>query len=343
MRRIIAGDVKEILCFEPGARPVWLVTFNNGEKLVVKAEIKTDTNHANQNIPVIGMMMNRVSPSLQVEMLDDREFTALDNLKHQADRFRPIEAATESQEYLKLYLSAEGRGLNAYYKMPFFQDLGNIKKSLENGGVRLMLLQLKQPPALFTLGKIAAVDQFIGNYDRFNQMGDVVNAENFLFQKIGTTVTPIGLDFYQAQGEAANLMTPPPDHTSHVPDKGPRQGKTVVKYVWGGENLLNENNIRFFAANAMKNLNEHFQECQVHRMPLRLLDEPDILEFGNGMIAGTLELKRFLGVKMGLPDGVTARMYKLHWPYNPAPDRPSTPAPVFRRQGRAHRNAGVWG
>jgi hypothetical protein len=59
----MAGEVTEVLCFEPGERPVFCLTFTNGEKLVVKSEIRTGSGHADQSIPLAGAMMGQVSPT----------------------------------------------------------------------------------------------------------------------------------------------------------------------------------------------------------------------------------------------------------------------------------------
>lgn len=342
MRRILAGEINEILCFEVGERPVWRLTFTDQEKLVVKAEIKTTTNNANQNIQSGGMLMRTATPRMEVELLVEPEFEALAKVAQDANRFRPPKEATASQEYLQLYLSGDARAVNAYYKMPFFTGVGSIESTVKKRGAGLMMLQLRQPPALFMLGKIAAVDQFIGNFDRFDAMGEIVNIGNFLFDKgDGGAITPIGLDFYNAQGEASNLVNPPPDNTMQVNSNG----KKIMRYAWGGENLLNENNIRFFAHNAMMNLNGEFLTMQPGRVQVHLFDPPEITEFGNGMLAGVQELKRFLSSKPGLPNGVRARMDKLGWPYDPAPPRPSTPAPIFNGRGRRalpSQNAPSW-
>jgi len=185
-----------------------------------------------------------------------------------------------------------------------------------------MLIRLKKPPALFSFGKIVAVDQFIGNNDRFNAMGELVNEDNLLFQQIDGQITPVGLDFFEAQGQAANLLEEPPD----------RQfiGNNKFKYVWGGENLLNENNIRFFAQNAIKSLNSYFSQ-QNMRQITAVFDHDDVLEFVNGMREGIKELKQFLVARGGLPEGVRKRMDMLGWPYNAnLPARPTKPAPRFR-------------
>jgi hypothetical protein len=90
------------------------------------------------------------------------------------------------------------------------------------------------------LGKIVAVDQLNGNNDRFNAMGELANAGNLLFQENDNgNITPVGLDFFQAQGDAANLLEKPPE-----PQALDRQ-RRLVKVLWGGRNLENENNIRF--------------------------------------------------------------------------------------------------
>ena len=177
--------------------------------------------------------------------------------------------------------------LNAYYKMPFVSQLKDLTKT----SPALMLLRLKKPPALFSFGKIVAVDLFIGNNDRFNAMGDLVNEGNLLFQQIDGNITPVGLDFFQAQGEAANLLVGPPDN---IPS-----GKGKFKYVWGGENLLHENNIRFFAENAIKSLNTYFSQ-QNMRQVRTVFDHNDVLEFANGMKEGVKGLKQFLATRGGL-------------------------------------------
>ena len=213
----------------------------------MKAEIRTSSGHANQSIPLAGAMMRQVSPKVTVEMLDDTEFRELEQLPRSPERFRPLQNAEAARD-LELYTSAEAKPLNAYYKMPFVDQLKDITK----GSPALMLLRLKRPPALFSFGKIVAVDQFIGNNDRFNAMGELVNEGNLLFQQIDGNITPVGLDFFQAQGEAANLLVGPPENR-------PMGRGKYCAYVWGGENLLNENNIRFFAERAIKSLNELLQ------------------------------------------------------------------------------------
>lgn len=81
-------------------------------------------------------------------------------------------------------MSPEGRLLFSWYKMNFVNSLKDVKaKSQVNPG--LMLLRLKKAPFLYVLGKIVAVDQFIGNSDRFNAMGELVNPGNLLFPNQG--------------------------------------------------------------------------------------------------------------------------------------------------------------
>ncbi len=264
--------------------------------------------------------MRQVSSAVKVEMLDDNEFRELRKLPQYPERFRQPKNAEAAREYLELYTSPEAVPLNAYYKMPFADQLSDITK----GTPALTLLRLKKPPALFSFGKIVAVDLFIGNNDRFNAMGELVNAENLLFQQIDGNITPVGLDFFQAQGEAANLLVGPPDHQV-ISAK-----KRVFKYLWGGENLLNENNLRFFAEKAINSLNDYFSQ-QNMRQVRTLLGPDDVAEFVNGMREGIRDLKQFLATRGGLPEGVRIRMDKLNWPYNPAlPARPSKPAPYYK-------------
>lgn len=315
MRRIVAHEIKEVFCFQPGERPVFLLTFTNNEKLVVKAEIKTGNAHANHSIPLGASMMNTVSPQVEIEMLDDKEFRELGQLPRSPEIFRPLNNAEPARAYLELYTSPEAVPINAYYKMKFVEKLQDISK----GTPALMLLRLKKPPALFTFGKIVAVDLFIGNSDRFNAMGELVNEDNLLFQQIDGNITPVGLDFFQAQGEAANLLEGPPENRP--------MGRGKFIYVWGGENLLNENNMQFFAARAIQSLNDYFAK-QNMRQIRTVFEQDDVLEFANGMREGINELKRYLLTRGGLPEGVKIRMDKLNWPYDAnAQVQPTNPAP----------------
>ena len=60
-----------------------------------------------QSIPLAGSMMKQVSPSVNVEMLDDQEFRELERLPQFPQRFRPLNNAEAAREYLELYTSAE--------------------------------------------------------------------------------------------------------------------------------------------------------------------------------------------------------------------------------------------
>ncbi len=317
MRQIVANDVTEVMCFEPGERPVFRLTFSNGDKLVVKAEINTQAGHASKSIPLAGAMMRQVSPTLEVEVLDNNEFLALRTLAQDPARFRPLEHADAAREYLELYTSPEAKPLNVYVKMPFLTNISDASKITPV----LMLLKLKRPPALFSFGKIVAVDQFNGNNDRFNAMGELVNDGNLLFElSPNGNITPVGLDFFQAQGDAANLLERPPE-----PQVLDRQ-RRLVKVLWGGHNLENENNIRFFAERAIESLNQYF--ASKNRYIINFLGPDEVLEFVNGMKAGIRDLKFFLSRRGGLPEGVKVRMLRLNWPYNEnVPARPQAAAP----------------
>ena len=314
MRRIVANEVTEVICFEPGERPVFCLTFSSGQKLVVKAEIKTQSGHASQSIPLAGAMMRQVSKTLEVELLDDNEFVALRTLTQSPNLFRPPQQAVATREYLELYTAPENKIFNVFVKMPFFSNISDMSKIRP----RIMLVMLKKRPALFSFGKIVAVDQFNGNNDRFNAMGELVNEGNLIFERNNNgEITPVGLDFFQAQGEAANLVERPPE--PQVLRKG------FVKILWGGHNLENELNIRYFSERVIQSLNEYFRGKNPN---ITLLGEDDELEFVNGMKAGIRDLKTFLSMRGGLPEGVKVRMDRLKWPYNNAvPSRPQARTP----------------
>ncbi len=313
MREIKAAEVARIKAFEPGKRPVFQLTFTDGDNLVIKAEVLNDRD-ADTMIPLMAKMMKQVSPQVKGKILTDAEYRALVALCQDRGKF----SNEASQKYLALMTEPQARQLFSYYKMPFVTNLTDFEKVAQEHGVGYMLLQLDHE-ALFILGKIVAVDLFIGNTDRFGANGKVRNVGNLLFQSSNGKFTPIGLDFYEAQGFASNLMVNSPE------DEYGRDGKRTDQ--WFGMILSTQGRMRDFATKAIAGLNEQFNAFQdTTATPLTLLNSIDAKEFGSGMVKGADELKQFLGSRGGLPDGVRERMTRLGWPV-PPPNRPSTAPP----------------
>jgi hypothetical protein len=314
MREIKVAEVARIKAFEPGERPVFQLTFTDGDNLVVKAELRAGR-EANAMIPLMAKMMKQVSPQVKGKILVDAEFTALTTLSQDPGKFPDDDA---SQKYLALMIEPQARQLFSHYKMPFVANLTDFEKVAKNRGAAHMLLQLDHE-ALFNLGKIVAVDLFIGNHDRFAPSGKVQNVGNLLFQSSNGKFTPIGLDFYEAQGGASNLMKDSPQDV--YDNSGTRTSQ------WPGMILRGEPLMRDFARKAIDGLNERFNEFQgTSSTPLALLNWVDATAFGNGMVKGALQLKEFLASRGGLPPGVRERMQRLGWPL-PPPDRPTTAPP----------------
>jgi hypothetical protein len=316
VREIKFSEIAKVKCFEPGERPVFLLRFTNGESLVVKAESNSNGRNADAIIPLMAKMMKQVSPQVKATILSGAEMNALVALSGDLAKFR---GQDESRKYLELYVT-EGRQMFAFYKMPFVENLTDFDKVTTKVSAAFMFMQL-DTVALHQLGKIVAVDLFIGNHDRFTPDGRVQNAGNLLFQSSNGRLTPIGLDFYEAQGIASDL------HDSSPEDTYGRNGKRT--FQWAGMVLQSEMHIRCYAGLAIKGLNGEFAKLQGNSS-VELLKHTDVIAFANGMLEGMRALRDFLQFRGGLPSGVAERMRRLGW----SAARPTTPPPPFQTTGR---------
>jgi hypothetical protein len=209
----------------------------------------------------------------------------------------------DSMDYFKF-----NRASGTYYfwiKMDFVANLRDVDGMVQTGEAKKMLDLLRtESDALLTLGKVVAVDIFIGNQDRFEHVGKMTekgtNWGNIMFQEDAQTKKhkAVGLDWYEAQGAASNLFTPPPDD-------------------WAGPLLNDYNKLMEFATNAIKTLNDYFQKKVVGVSPGDLIPTQGIAQFYTGLTAGRTQLKVYLHdrcLRKGAePPGVTKRMKALDW------------------------------
>lgn len=307
---------------------MFLLTFRNGDKLVVKWESRGGEGRnaaAESNIRWAAKMMKQVDSQIKARFLTSAELASLDTASKAGIA---IFDTPESRAYLELMTEADAQRFFAVYKMPYVSNLTDVKAKANKNELASMLLQLDDE-ALNTLGKIVAVDLFNGNVDRFDHDGQLTNEGNLLFQSSNGKLTPIGLDYYEAQGAASNLDASPPT-------------------PWVGMNLLNESAMRNYAQKAIDGLNGKFQKLHDASLPpLQLLKSSDAKSFANGIVIGARTLRAYLGQKSGLPTGVLERMKLLIWPL-PPPARPGTLPPRWEPTGRtmyvtAHRKRGMFG
>jgi Actin-fragmin kinase, catalytic len=308
LKTIAANNVNTIKCFQlhPQARkgaygksrPAFKVEFNDNSLLVLKAELKNNTlgNQAEKSALFGAALMQKVSPTIGAEKLTASEMAvllALPATKFQADT---VALATVTKDYI-----ADLHSSNMFFfmKMPFVDNLRDADHYTANAAkAQKLLTKLKgDRQAVIGLGKIIAVDLFIGNGDRFNSQGNIINKGNILFEKNPSTkkLTPVGLDFFEAQGPGSNLYKDPPP-------------------MWGGLRLQSHHSLKIFADTVIASLNAMFTSTIGNNLPpAQLLGFLETGQLMLGMTEAINEMRQHLPQVSRLPAGVRKRMDLLDW------------------------------
>lgn len=317
MQQLTMASIQSILAFQldpaggPGnwrkSRPAFRITLADGTFLVLKGEMRAGHGAtAHESVRWGGKMMKQVSPQAKATMLTPNELNVL--LALPTTSF----ATTKTQQYVQELVQSN---MFVFYKMPFVDNLRATDTMLQQGKAAKLLAKLKgNRNALLQLGRIVAVDMFIGNEDRFNMYGRIANEGNIVFQKnaVDKTYMPVGIDFFDAQKQAASVYRTPPD-------------------PWSGSVLMNDSTLRRFSKAAIGSLNDMFRQS----LPPPVTDNQllPLLAAGTflrGMAQGREELKDYLvrkhrlanssvvvgrarGQVRGLPPGVITRMRLLGW------------------------------
>lgn len=314
MKTLTKDNIRAILCFEldpewsPGtrqrnqSRPVFRVTFTNGDMLVLKVEISQKPRGVgSQSVEYAAALMRRVSEHVSIELLTADELTALRLLRE--SQFQPGDDAARTRAYL---LSVLDEDTNVYYKMPFVENLRSAS-ALERGNgldaatksrkaIRLLNKLKDDKTAIRKLGKIAAVDLFNGNTDRFAPDGKVYNPGNLIFQKQeDKRYLPVGLDFFEAQGiDSSAFGAPSAD--------------------WGGKFLKTEDSIMDFAVLAINGLNDLFRANLGNAATTTaLLDENTLEDFAYGMRRAVTDMREYFDSTNPSRSGIRAKMLLLGW------------------------------
>ena len=273
------------------SRPVFLLTFHDGEKLVVKAEGNRQgfNNGAIESLGAGGDIMGTISADAKSEPLDAGERLELLNIAQE-------KRSLDHYYLLDLILAMMGpTPVFIWHKMEFIDRLKDLEKAVENNKGGKIIGKLMQDGAMETLGKILAADMFLGNEDRFNRAGKIVNPGNIIFRKTANKLyVPIGLDFYEAMGECSNISKP-----------------LVQHQAWTGDVLKDKSTINIFGAACIRSLNEYCGTVENNIEPLR---SPHTRRLIDGIVAGKDEILRHLAPQYGqLSQGVKDRMQELGW------------------------------
>lgn len=305
----LSPDQKTFSTF--GTRPVFLISFTDGSQVVLKAEM-ADTQRpltAQKSSVFIAGLHSGMSSDLGVSGVSRGELANL--------ALAPLGTYDHSvpqiaQNYLYGLIVEAGK-MFEWYTMNYFTALKSLEDQVEKNkdqqnmakvGAYKLALKLKSDKAMLAqLGMIVAVDLFSGNEDRFNASGHIVNKGNIVFQKnADKTYSPLGVDFFDAQKEAANLYKQVSDATR-----------------WSGMVLVDPQKIRAFATQAIGELNQMFSAAitPIGMPPEGVLGMTEINAFADAIQAGADSLRKSLQktTRLGgkLPGGVTQRMELLGW------------------------------
>jgi hypothetical protein len=286
-------NVKAIAFDENGnSRPVFLVTMTQGVPLVVKAEGVSQgrsEQDAQNSIRWGSRMMKQVTPGVHVHPLSSDEVKVLGALRD--DQF----ADDQSRPFLALCRSKAG---NVWVKMDYVQPLADVESMIAGGAGALVLSILRSDRILKGLGRIAAVDLFLGNKDRFHTTINTAVNNIFLRQGGPSGYDLIGLDFYAAFVSGSNLCEAPPDD-------------------WEGRVLVDRAKLYQYSVEVIEKLNKTLG-LMLKRAKTRYSRKDLICQYSTAFLCGIHEgaavLKNYLERKNSLhSDGIAQRMKVLGW------------------------------
>jgi len=293
------------------SRPVFLISFTDGSKLVLKAEGASTHGPGSslKSIDIMGELHSKLTRDLGVVILQPEDLQPLMEAPDECFDFAPPAVA---RKYIVDLVAAGGGKMFVWYTMNFVEGFKKLEDQVEKnkdhqsmekvGAYKLARKMCQDPRLLPNLGKVVAVDLFCGNRDRFGDDGRLVNLGNIGFQKdLDKTYAPVGGDFFESQGTFSNMYV-----------------FSVDKSTWGGMVLGDPDRILAFANTAIQSLNTLFASKIAPRgMPNDgVLGMAQVDALVAGITEGAALLKYQLNRKLrstGVPSGVKARMEALGW------------------------------
>jgi hypothetical protein len=288
------------------SHPVFLTTLTTRTKMVVKAEMSNghETADVQSSFRFGSKMMRQISREVHGNPLSHTEVMELSRVplskfcNHKPD-------PTKAREYLQDLIGA--KKLYVWFKMDFVEQLEDLQTMVEkNGTGPLALVALKTEAVLKGLGKIVAVDIFLGNYDRFRSDGSLGGANNIFLQQVNQgNFNVVGLDFYMGAVGAKDINL---------------CKESAAK--WGGLVLNDSFALINFSKTAIASLNKYFttefQKTATPFQPNDLLGDKAWQHFRLGLADGQVTLKNYLQAYVKIkpdkvPAGVLERLKKLKW------------------------------
>jgi hypothetical protein len=203
---IKASDIYGITTLD-AAHFVFVLTFNTGEQIVLKAESEMHNSQSGHNYNIGVRIMGMVS-AVRSETLTPREVL-------EVGRFD----SGITTEFFRAERAVQG-GKYQWIKAAYQQNLVSMKDSYdlrvasekEKGEARAYIAKLskmlsKNTKTWKSLGEVLAVDALLGNIDRVNfEMGYISNFGNMMFrEKNGKVVEAVGLDTFDSTGQQTGV------------------------------------------------------------------------------------------------------------------------------------------
>jgi hypothetical protein len=283
-----------------GSKPVFLATMTDGEQLVVKGEYNfgNPTADVMANVRFGSRMMKQASPGVHAHNLSGHEVEALKGLR--AGQVADV----ASNRYLDALLKDNGY---VWTKLDFVQQLSDVESMIKNGAGLAALGLLKTAAVQTSLGRIAAVDLFLGNEDRFKAAPHAPNLSNIFLRPDGQGqggYSAIGIDYcFIAMGGSMPKLRSDPEAN------------------WNGLLLADQNRGALYAycADALKRVGDEI-EVQLQKsgttyFPGDLLSTIAPTHFHYGALEGADILKAYLAKKAEFKKvpGIAKRMELLGW------------------------------
>jgi hypothetical protein len=181
-----------------GYRPVFRLTLSNGGAVVVKAEKTAHATAASSIHWGSKIMKNTAGNDVNVKVLTQDEIREVARARQ-----RLLPADNDFNTYIEFGTQV------VWVKMPMITGLSDSDIYRQGADAANALYEKMNVPQFWTeLGHVLAVDLFIGNFDRFNGEGELINEGNVFFKDLGAgQFRVVGLDFFAAQFGAteANL------------------------------------------------------------------------------------------------------------------------------------------
>lgn len=316
-------------------KTIFVLSGNEGEKIVIKAENRVTEKHYKSVLPVI----NAIKPSARTILLDKSELIELN--KYRAD-LATVEAPNISTKDDSVIFQEKPRELQGiellkcmlkdgcqFVKMPHYDgiiDLDHaVKQRLVHGNkteLRLFASTLSKPGGLEALGEVLAADLYIGNTDRF--MPRAPDDDTVTCRKYGNVsfhfkaLANIANVFCCKQKDGGGVVGPldfvtyggQQKHFDEELSKLEQDGTKDDFGKWTGYALVRREERKKFIAEVVQDLEAVLGPRRHKFSPFRKLPTNAAKRLEAGMMSGARHIKDAVGKQPG-PSKATYERYML--------------------------------